>query len=622
MRSLRSLSVAAVAILFLFGTLNGFAQSSVPSVAADDGPSPSKKTMWTRWGKKVTPANAWGEYPRPGLVRADWTNLNGTWNYTVTKSRKRPRKFDGPILVPFAIEAPLSGVEHLLEPDEVLWYRRTFQAQVAPENRLLLHFEAVDYETEVFVNGRSVGTHVGSNDPFTFDITDSVSDGENELIVRVVDQTSITQTRGKQTLTPKGIYYTRVSGIWQTVWMETVPARYIASIKMKPRLYNQTLRVLPTLAGTPLPGETMRITVSDDQGNEYVADASLMAHLQDMRTWTPNDPYLYNITIELLDRTGSVVDRVTSYAGMREFDVARDDQGDLRLRINGEFIFHWGTLDQGWWPDGLLTPPSDRAMRYDIEFLKAAGFNTIRKHIKVEPRRYYYHCDKIGMLVWQDMPSTGGGPKWTRMEPNPPEQEKPAAEREQFLRELKSMILGLQNHPSVAMWVPFNERWGQHESIRTAALIENLDVRRPINLASGGNFFPAGDVADHHHYPDPQFPLNDSRFKDYVKVVGEFGGHGFPIQGHLWNPDMENWGYGGLPKSKEEYLDRYKRTFSQLRALKDQGIAAGIYTQTTDIEGEINGLMTYDREVQKIPAETLAEIHAALRLDSSSADSN
>ena len=515
-------------------------------------------------------------------------------------------------MVPFPIESPLSGVERLLEPDEVLWYRKTFGHQPQDGRRLLLHFEAVDYETEAFVNGQSVGTHIGSSNPFTFDVTDAVKAGDNELIVRVIDKTAPSQTLGKQKLKPKGIYYTRVSGIWQTVWLESVPERRIQSIKMKPRLTNGTLRVLPTLAGTPIPGESIRIVVSDDQGNEYVADSSLMAHLKNVRTWSPGDPFLYDITIELRGSDGEVIDVVKSYAGMREFDIARDDAGHLRLRLNGEFIFHYGTLDQGWWPDGLLTPPSDTAMRFDIEYLKEAGFNTIRKHIKVEPRRYYYHCDKIGMLVWQDMPSTGGRPEWTRMSPNPPEMTLTPEHRKQFVAEMKSMVLGLQNHPCIAMWVPFNERWGQHESIRTAALLENLDVRRAINLASGGNFFPAGDVADHHWYPDPEFPLEDKRFRDYVKVVGEFGGHGWLVDGHLWNPDMKNWGYGGLPETKQEYVQRYERTFGMLMDLKARGIAAGIYTQTTDIEGEINGLLTYDREVEKIPRKVLAKIHTPL----------
>lgn len=571
--------------------------------------------MMTRWGKQVTPDNAWSEYPRPGLVRDNWTNLNGTWQCEVTRTKQRPEAFSGSILVPFAIEAPLSGIGRLLEPDEVLWYRRTFEHQPRSDRRLLLHFEAVDYDCEAFVNGKTVGTHVGSSDPFTFDISDAVQDGTNELVVRVIDPTAPTQTRGKQTLAPKGIYYTRVSGIWQTVWMESVPRRRIASIKMKPRLSDQTLRVLPTLAGPPIEGETIRVTVADRQGRTFVADASLMAHLEEMHPWSPSDPYLYDITLELFDGRGNRIDRVESYAGMREFDIARDDAGDLRLRLNGEFIFHWGTLDQGWWPDGLLTPPSDEAMRFDIEFLKAAGFNTIRKHIKVEPRRYYYHCDRIGMLVWQDMPSTGGGPEWTRMAPNPPEETKPAAQHEQFVKELKAMVLGLRNHPCIAMWVPFNERWGQHESTRIVATLENLDVRRAINVASGGNFVPAGDVADNHHYPEPTFPLDDPRFDDYVKVVGEFGGHGFAVKGHLWNPEMKNWGYGGLPNGKEEYINRYEETFRQLVDLKGKGIAAGIYTQTTDVEGEVNGLLTYDREIAKIPAKQLAEIHRKLEFE-------
>ncbi|MCO8121152.1 glycoside hydrolase family 2 [Stieleria sp. TO1_6] len=571
--------------------------------------------MLTRWGKSLTPEDVWTEYPRPGLVRPQWTNLNGIWQYAVTNSTERPDQFPGSILVPFAIEAPLSGVGRLLKPEEVLWYRRTFEHSPIADQRLLLHFEAVDYDTEVFVNGKSIGTHVGSSDPFSFDITATTRAGINDLVVRVIDKTAVTQTRGKQKLQPKGIYYTRVSGIWQTVWMESVPQRRIASIKMKPRLYNGTLRVLPTLAGTPIKGEQVRITVSDADGKTYVADGSLMVHLADVHRWSPDDPYLYDIVVELLDVSGKTVDRVESYAGMREFDIARDAAGHLRMRLNGEFIFHYGTLDQGWWPDGLLTPPSDEAMCFDVDYLKAAGFNTIRKHIKVEPRRFYYHCDKVGMLVWQDMPSTGGGPKWTRMEPDPPEEQKPIEQHQQFIREMKAMVLNLQNHPCIAAWVPFNERWGQHESIRTAAILENLDVRRPINLASGGNFFPAGDIADQHHYPEPQFPLDDQRFKDYVKVVGEFGGHGYRVDDHLWNPDMKNWGYGGLPKDKAEFIQRYRTTFAQLVELREKGIAAGIYTQTTDVEGEINGLMTYDREVQKISTSTLSEIHAALNRD-------
>ena len=590
---------------------------SVAETNAQDWKIP-ENSMLTRWGKSVSPSDAWTEYPRPGLTRTEWTNLNGLWDYAVvdanstSEARRFPNRPDGKILVPFAIESPLSGVGHLLKPGEVLWYRRSFEYQSRPGRRLLLHFEAVDYQADVYVSGKHVGSHTGSSDPFTIDITDRCQPGRNELTVRVVDKTGRDQTVGKQKLKPKGIYYTRVSGIWQTVWLESVPERHIASIKMKPRLYNGTLRVLPTLVGPPIQGERMRITITDKEGKEYTADASLMAHLGNAHRWTPDDPYLYEISVELLDASGSVVDRVGSYAGMREFDIARDDSGHLRFRINGEFIFHYGTLDQGWWPDGLLTPPSDEAMRSDVEFLKAAGFNTIRKHIKIEPRRFYYHCDRIGMLVWQDMPSTGGRPDWTRLAPSPTELIVPKENHSQFLRELKSMVLGLQNHPCIAMWVPFNERWGQHETLRIAALLENLDVRRAINVASGGNFYPAGDVADHHSYPNPEFPFEQKRFNDYVKVVGEFGGHGWMEAGHLWNREKRNWGYGELPRSKKEFVERYKTTFSELMKLKDRGIGGGIYTQTSDVEGEVNGLMTYDREVKKISAAELLRIHQPL----------
>ncbi|MEL6109202.1 MAG: sugar-binding domain-containing protein [Planctomycetota bacterium] len=574
---------------------------------------PVADKMLTRWGKALTPASVWPEYPRPGLVRESWTNLNGLWQYAISSSPdEMPDSFNGQILVPFAIEAPLSGVGRLLQPNEVLWYKRSINPRQQDGHRTLLHFEAVDYDTEVFVNGRSVGRHIGSSDPFSFDITDALRGERNELVVRVIDKTAVRQTRGKQKLKPKGIYYTRVSGIWQTVWLESVPARHIKSIKMKPRLANGTLRVLPTLAGPPLDGESIEIIVSDRAGERFTCDASLMAHLGRPRVWTPDDPYLYDIQLKLRDENGNVVDRVTSYAGMREFDIARDESGHLRLRLNGEFIFHYGTLDQGWWPDGLLTPPSDEAMRFDIDYLKASGFNTIRKHIKVEPRRYYAHCDRIGMLVWQDMPSTGGGPQWTRMAQEAPEETKSQEDHEQFVRELKSMVLNLQNHPCIAMWVLFNERWGQHETVRIAALAENLDVRRAINAASGGNFFPAGDVADHHSYPHPEFP-GDDRFDDYVKVVGEFGGHGWRVKGHLWNPAMENWGYGGLPKTLDEYKARYQATLDELLSLRSRGIAAGIYTQTSDVEGEVNGLLTYDRAVEKIPRQELATLHESLR---------
>ncbi len=572
--------------------------------------------MMTRWGKQVSPENAWREYPRPQFFRDSWKNLNGLWDYKVEKSGNRaavPDTFDGKILVPFSIESALSGVRRMLEPDEVLWYRRPLVHETPAGHRTLLHFEAVDYETEVYINGESVGKHIGSSDPFSFDITESLQDGENELAVRVVDKTAADQTLGKQTLRPKGIYYTRVSGIWQTVWLEDVPSRHITSVKMKPRLAEGTLRVLPTLAGQPIDGERLRIVIRDGDRKVGTADASLSIRIPDAKHWTPAAPHLYDITIELVDGGGKVIDRVESYAAMREVGVQRGPAGHIRMTLNGKVIFHYGPLDQGWWPDGLLTPPSDEAMRFDVDFLKQAGFNMIRKHIKIEPRRFYSYCDRVGMLVWQDMPSTGGRPFWSKLAPNPVEDEWPKERHHQFMTELKAMVGNLRNHPSIVMWVPFNERWGQHETVRIGQTMENLDITRLVNIASGGNFFPVGDVADRHNYPEPMFPFEDRRLNDYVKVVGEFGGHGFVVQGHQWNPEMRNWGYGGLPQTKEEYKQRYQKTFQQLMDLRRRGVAAGVYTQTTDVEGEVNGLMTYDREVLKMSAEELAELHNAAK---------
>lgn len=568
-------------------------------------------SMMTRWGRAVTPENAWREYPRPQFRRqASWKCLNGLWDYAVTTGDQSPESFQGKILVPFAIEAPLSGVGKLLEPGETLWYRRVLTHQTPKNHRTHLHFEAVDYRCEVMVNGKSVGSHVGSSDPFHFDITDSLQDGENELLVRVVDPTGGDQTLGKQSLRPKGIYYTRVSGIWQTVWVEDVPARHITMVKMKPRIGEGTLRVLPTLAGPPVDGEHLTITVKDGDQVVGTADAALSVAIPSAKLWTPSTPHLYDITMELENARGEVIDRVESYAAMRELGVQRGSAGHLRMTLNGEVIFHYGPLDQGWWPDGLLTPPSDQAMRFDVDYLKQAGFNMIRKHIKVEPRRFYSYCDRIGMLVWQDMPSTGGRPFWSKLAPNPVEDQWPKPQHEQFVKELKAMVANLRNHPSIVMWVPFNERWGQHETVRIGQLMENLDVTRLVNIASGGNFFPVGDVADRHNYPEPMFPFEDRRLNDYVKVVGEFGGHGYVVQGHQWNPDMRNWGYGGLPQTQQEYKDRYKKSFEELMNLRRRGVAAGVYTQTTDVEGEVNGLLTYDREVQKMTAEELSAIHA------------
>ncbi|WP_231943803.1 glycoside hydrolase family 2 protein [Aeoliella mucimassa] len=580
---------------------------------------PFASELITKWGEEVTAENAWTEYPRPQLERSNWQNLNGKWDYAVRlETRKNaPKKWDGEILVPYCLESRLGGVQRLLTPKDALWYHRTFTATPVENERTLLNFEAVDYECEVFVNGSSVGTHKGGNTPFAFDITDEVKAGENELIVRVEDNTQEYQLRGKQVFNAGGIWYTRVSGIWQTVWLEQVPASYIEKLKIATDAENGSITVRPTLKGAA-EGAKVKVVVKD--GEQVVAEQmsdqdSIELTIENAKLWSPDSPHLYTLEVSTLAADGSSADSVKSYAGIRTVGKVTDKDGNLRFTLNGKTIFHFGPLDQGWWPDGLLTPPSDEAMASDIEYLKAAGFNMIRKHIKVEPRRYYYHCDKLGIMLWQDQVSAGKGPAWTRLAPNPEDAQWPDSAHEQYMVELERMIDTLENHPSIVVWVPFNEAWGQHRTMEVGKWTVERDPSRLVNIASGGNFWPVGDVVDAHQYPHPGFPFErgeGGRFDGFIKVVGEFGGHGYPIKEHLWNPETRNWGYGDLPQTKEEYKQRYETSIERLNSLRLQGIAAGVYTQTTDVEGEINGLMTYDRKVIKLPAEDLAKLHQPL----------
>jgi len=571
--------------------------------------------MLTDWGSEVTADHAWTEYPRPQMRRESWTNLNGHWDYAVTgeDQRQMPTQWDGQILVPFALESKLGGVQRLLHDDEALWYRRTFTAAPASDQRILLHFEAVDYRCEVWINGKSVGTHQGGNTPFAFEISSDVTGGENTLVVRLEDDTEGYQLHGKQVTNPRTIWYTQVSGIWQTVWLETVPQSFIADLTILTDADKGTIQVSADVEGES--GTRIRVIARD--GENQVADTTAGAsgcsvQIDDAKLWSPASPYLYDLEIHLLDDKGDPIDRVESYAGIRSVGKRRDDEGHLRFTLNDEVTFHYGPLDQGWWPDGLLTPPSDEAMLSDIEYLKAAGFNMIRKHIKVEPRRYYYHCDRLGMMVWQDHVSASHKPKWTRLKPNPQDADWPEEHHQQFMVELESMIDTLENHPCIVMWVPFNEAWGQHRTMEVGKWTVERDPSRLVNIASGGNFWPVGDVVDQHSYPNPGFPFDQERFTDFVKVIGEFGGHGFVIKDHLWDPDRKNWGYGKLPETKEEYRQRYVKSLNRLIDFRRRGIAAGVYTQTTDVEGEVNGLLTYDRKVKKLSAEELAELHRAL----------
>ncbi len=617
---------------------------NVPQLpAAKRNTKPFESELITEWGAAVTAENAWTEYPRPQLQRDNWTNLNGRWDYAVTAidQKEVPTDWAGKILVPYCLESKLGGVQRLLDASEALWYRRTFAAKTSVTKQQWLNFEAVDYRCEVFVNGTSVGQHVGGNTPFSFDISAAIKDGQNQLIVRVEDATEEWQLRGKQVLNARGIWYTQSSGIWQTVWLEETPVGAIADLWMRPDLAANRLNFKIEVDGAAQ-HDRIRVVVRSDgetihtqdwlqepSDQPYVDDGGIMIPEQHLKLWSPASPHLYDLEISLY-RGSEVIDQVQSYAGMREVGKVKDADGHWRFTLNGKPIFHWGPLDQGWWPDGLLTPPSDAAMLFDIEWLKAAGFNMIRKHIKVEPRRYYYHCDRLGMMVWQDQVSGGSGrnqgwPEWTRLKPDPVDAIWPQVQHAQFMAELEDMIDALENHPSIVCWVPFNEAWGQHRTVEIGEWTSQRDPSRLVNVASGGNFWTAGDIVDEHRYPHPGFPFEfdtNGRFDNFIKVIGEFGGHGFPVLGHLWDANHRNWGYGDIPKDEAEFKDRYVKSIEILSELQSQGIAAGVYTQTTDVEGEINGLMTYDRKVIKIPAAELAAISKRLFNTATSVSTN
>lgn len=550
-------------------------------------------TLRTRWANDVSPDRVLPEYPRPQLVRDRWINLNGRWDYAIRDTGTGvPRQYDGTILVPFPIESQLSGVQKRVTERQSVWYRRTFQApRLAQGERLLLHFGAVDWEAVVSVNGREVGRHQGGFDPFSFDITDALRPGpEQELLVRVWDPTDKgPQPRGKQVQRPESIWYTGVTGIWQTVWLEPVPTNYTARLKLTPDIDSGTVTVQVETGGAGDAGR-VRVAALTNKGKlvtstEGAASQPIMLRIPKARLWSPTDPYLYGLTVRLANG-----DAVTSYFGMRKIAVAKDSAGRQRLFLNNRPLFQFGPLDQGWWPDGLYTAPTDEALRSDIETTKRLGFNLIRKHVKVEPARWYYHADKLGMLVWQDMPSGNN---------DTPEG------KAGYERELRAMIDALQGFPSVVMWVPFNEGWGQHDTKRYADWIKQYDPTRLVNNASGWTDAGVGDVVDVHLYPGPGMPHLDST---RAAVLGEFGGLGWALPDHTWVD--QNWGYRSY-RSAAAFDAAYRKLIYDLRLLVAQGLAAAVYTQTTDVETETNGLMTYDRAVVKLSAEAIAE-HAML----------
>lgn len=553
----------------------------------------------TVWSMGYRPSDALPEYPRPQMVREKWLNLNGLWEFTLENTLTKNSTSTGQILVPFPVESALSGVKQSISSFHEMVYRRTFRI---PENwvsqRVLLHFGAVDYETAVYVNGKKAGSHKGGYDAFSFDITDLLQgNAEQKLEVRVTDFTNQSgQPVGKQRLNPNGIFYTPVSGIWQTVWLEPVPPQYIRSmhIEIQPNLTQVIIRPDIFTSGRRDLRATVRATgdgfiVSQSFGS---AESPHMISIPQGKLWTPDNPFLYSLEIILADANNEVVDKVTSYFGLRSIGIGKDEKGFNRLLLNGKPLFQLGVLDQGYWPEGLYTAPSEAAVINNIQTLKNMGFNMIRKHVKVEPARWYYLCDKLGMLIWQDMPNAAN---------------KTDEDKEQFEEELKTMVKGLINHPSIVTWVPFNEGWGQFDTEKITAKIYEWDPSRLVNSASGWTDYGSGDLKDIHAYPGPEAPKPD---ENRVSVLGEFGGLGFNVAGHMWTND--GWGYQ-LFSTPEDLLLKYENLYRDLLPLIDTaGLSAAVYTQISDIETENNGLMTYDRKVLKIDPHLMQLAHQGI----------
>ena len=589
----------------------------------------SATPLTTPWGEKVTSENAWRDYPRPQLVRDGWTCLNGDWDYavtSVTNTPGRPTAWDGRIRVPFAVESALSGVGRLLKPDEFLWYTRTIDVRKRPDERVLLHFGAVDFRAQVFVGHREVTDvpHEGGQSPFTLDVTDYVADGANELTVCTWDPTEdFVNARGKQSFEPKGCFYTRVSGIGQTVWLENVPETYVAGYTVATDIDKGTVTLAFDVRSPKFAKPEVTVEVAGVKGT--TADGKVTLALPaPVRLWSPDAPNLYDFT------AACGADTVRGYFGMRKIETRRDAKGVLRFFLNGEPVFLMGTLDQGWWPDGLLTPPSEAAMAFDIQTLKDLGFNMMRKHIKVEPARYYYLCDKMGLMVVQDLPSANGDER-------SPFKARTVAGYGLQRRELKEMTDALQTFPSIVMWVPYNEGWSQPGAFLTHATLDwtkRHDPTRLVNGPSGWVDFEGGDwghrperrawtrhlppgvceaadAIDRHDYNrvPGMAPANGRR----VSFLGEFGGLGCRVDGHLWTD--RSWGYGdtGGAKAPEnaraEMEARYVALMGRVAELAAQGLGGAVYTQTTDVEAEVNGLVTYDRKVVKFDPAALKAAH-------------
>ena len=580
---------------------------------------PINDKILSEWAADVDPNAPLPEYPRPQMIRENWINLNGIWQYAIIgKGSKQPEDYQGDILVPYPIESALSGVGQTVGKDKELWYHRTFEVNRGMRRgNLLLHFGAVDWEAEVFVNGKSVGLHQGGYDPFSFEISEALVSGKTQkLSIRVWDPTDEgPQPRGKQINKPHAIWYTPVTGIWQTVWLESVPDQYISDIRNTADLDNKQISVHAQVNDAK-PGQMISIRLLANgelvEEQEVPAGESTTFSIQNPNIWGPNNPFLYDIEARL--KIGKKqLDAVKSYTAMRKISMLPDVDGNQRMLLNDKFVFQYGPLDQGWWPDGLYTAPTEEALVYDIDKTKEMGFNMIRKHVKVEPARWYYHCDKIGMLVWQDMPSGDMGNRW---EARPgvvgkgTEKERSPESIAIFKKEWKAIMDANYNFPSIIVWVPFNEAWGQFNTEEIVKWTVEYDPSRLVNGASGGNYTLVGQIMDMHNYPDPVMPDPKIWGNHQIIVLGEFGGLGLPIEGHTWQ-DKDNWGYQSF-KDKNALRERYSKLIQDLKPLIPMGLSAAIYTQTTDVEVETNGLMTYDRKVTKLEPQFLKQLHKEL----------
>jgi hypothetical protein len=630
--------------------ISGLAALGLALSMTPDAPS---KPLLTPWSEDALAGAGWTEYPRPQLQRERWLNLNGLWDFAIAgPASAPPAAYAGKIRVPYPVESVLSGVGRTLKPDDRLWYRRSFDVPADWRgNRVLLNFGAVNWTCAVWINGALAGSHQGGYDPFAIDVTAFLKPGgPQEITLSAGNPANASgQPRGKQHLEPNGIWYTPSSGIWQTVWLEPVAAEAsIAELRMTPDIDAGAL-VLSVLGSRPGIPDTYAFRARVMTGGKVVAEAThrldrtVRLSIPGPILWTPGNPHLYDLEVELfripnpfpgkrgiqresgeeahfkVAPDATRVDSVRSYFGLRQISMIPGPQGPL-FALNHRRIFMYGPLDQGFWPDGIYTAPTEAAFRHDLDFLKQAGFNALRKHVKVEPELYYRYCDQIGLLVWQDMPSamfdpppTPGGhdPSPEFVGPNQGELVRSSESATQFELELRRMIDALAHHPSIVVWVPFNEGWGQFDTARITAEIKAWDPTRLVDSASGWKDTGHGDLRDLHTYhPHPSMP--EGTDGNRITVIGEFGGVALPVEGHLWSE--KGWGYQESKTTAQLAAEYRQRVAGILAGIKARGIAAAIYTQTTDVEGELNGLLTYDRRVAKIPAPELKEISASLYL--------